>query len=127
MGVNPLPASGFIIPMPTILIANIIPAKTLSSRPAARLLEPAVSEAAHALTDQTLTFDLRHKRAMAPSFFDELIRIIAENSAPLNNQLPQIQLINIPSQPSSKFHAVCRSHRLTLTQPTPGHWIISKP
>ena len=107
--------------MPTIHISKIIPAKTLSSRPSARLLEPAVTEAAALNPDHhPLTFDLRDKLAMAPSFLDELIRIVTERY-----EATHIRLTNVPSQPTSKFHAVCRSHHLILTQPEPGIWIIS--
>ena len=84
-------------------------------------------EAALVSSDPKLTFDLQDKLAMAPSFFDELIRIVAEKSNPMKNGVLRIELVNVPSQASSKFHAVCRSHRLTLTQPAPGHWIIARP
>ena len=113
--------------MPTIYPVNIISTKALSSRPSARLLEPAVMDAARASDDQELTFDLRDKLAMAPSFFDELIRIVLEQSQPSEGPVPRIELLNVPSKASSKFHAVCRSHRLSLSDPTPGHWIISRP
>lgn len=112
--------------MPTIRPANIISTKALSSRPSARLLEPAVMDAALASDDQVLTFDLRDKLAMAPSFFDELVRIVLEQSQPSEGPVPRIELLNVPSRASSKFHAVCRSHRLSLEESTPGHWIISR-
>lgn len=111
--------------MSAILISNIISTKALSSRPSARLLEPAVASATLAPDDRGLTFDLHNKLAMAPSFFDELIRIVAERSDPPGNRITRIELVNVPSIASSKFHAVCRSHRLSLTEPTPGHWVIS--
>ena len=111
--------------MATIHLANIILAKALSSRPSARLLEPAVAEAALASDDKGLTFDLHNKLAMAPSFFDELIRIVLEEFQPQRGPLLRIELLNVPSQASSKFHAVCKSHRFSLTEPAPGHWIIS--
>lgn len=111
--------------MTTIHIANIISTKALSSRPSARLLESEVADAALAPGDPTLTLDLHGKFAMAPSFFDELIRIVTEKSQPPGGRLPRIELINVPSEASSKFHAVCKSHRLSLTEPAPGHWIIA--
>ena len=111
--------------MPTILIANIIPAKALSSRPSARLLESSVMDAALDSDSQGVVLDLCGKLAMAPTFFDELIRIVAEKSNPMRNGVLRIELVNVPSQASSKFHAVCKSHRLSLSEADPGHWIIS--
>ena len=113
--------------MTTIYIANIISTKVLSSRPSARLLESAVADAPLAPDDPTLTLDLHGKFAMAPSFFDELIRIVTKKSEPQTSGLLRIELINVPSEASSKFHAVCRSHRLSLEEATPGHWIIARP
>ena len=113
--------------MATIQIADVIATKALSSRPSARLLEPAVEDAALVSDDEGLTFDLHGKLAMAPSFFDELIRIVTERPDALGNRVTRIELvlINVPSMASSKFHAVCRSHRLRLREAAPGHWIIS--
>ena len=112
--------------MSAILISNIISTKVLSSRPSARLLEPATEErAALATYNRRLTFDLRGKLAMAPSFFDELIRIVLEQFQRRRGSHLRIELLNVPSEASSKFHAVCRSHRLSLTEPAPGHWIIA--
>ena len=112
--------------MTTIHIANIISTKVLSSRPSARLLEPAVAEVATLAPDhRPLTFDLRDKLAMAPSFFDELIRIVVEQSEPSEDHVSRIELVNVPSRVSSKFHAVCKSHGLSLEKAAPGHWIIS--
>ena len=112
--------------MATIHIGKVIPTKALISRPSARLLEPVVADAVLASDDQKLTFDLRDKLAMAPSFFDELIRIVLEQSQPSEGPALRIELLNVPSEASSKFHAVCKSHRLSLEEPAHGHWIISK-
>ena len=111
--------------MTTIHIANIISTKALSSRPSARLLEPAVADAVLSSDRLELAFDLRDKLAMAPSFFDELIRIVVEQSEPSDDPVSRIELVNVPSRVSSKFHAVCRSHGLSLEKAAPGHWIIS--
>ncbi len=113
--------------MATIHIANIIFAKALSSRPSARLLQPAVEDVTLASDDPGLTFDLRDKLAMAPSFFDELIRIVFEQPQPSEGPVPRIELLNVPSKASSKFHAVCRSHHLMLSEAEKGHWIIARP
>ena len=113
--------------MAIIHIGSVISTKALSSRPSARLLDPEVADAAPTLGDLELTFDLRDKLAMAPAFFDELIRIVAEKSDSPENGVPRIELINVPSRASSKFHAVCRSHGLSLKEAAPGHWIISRP
>ena len=118
-----IPASGRL--MVTIHIGKVILTKALSSRPSARLLEQAVSDAALSSDSPELAFDLCGKLAMAPTFFDELIRIVREQSQPPGDPLPRIELVNVPSTASSKFHAVCRSHHLTLNEPSPGHWIIS--
>ena len=113
--------------MVTIHIGKVIPTKALSSRPSAKLLEQAVSDAALSSHSSELAFDLCDKLAMAPSFFDELIRIVLEQqSDSLEGPVPQIELLNVPSRASSKFHAVCKSHRLSLEESTPGHWVISR-
>ena len=111
--------------MTTIHIARVISTKALSSRPSARLLESVVADAALSSDSPDLTFDLHGKLAMAPTFFDELIRMVVEQWKLSKIGIPTVELINVPSEASSKFHAVCKSHRLTLTQPAPGHWIIS--
>ena len=113
--------------MVAIPIRSVILTKALSSRSSARLLEPAVAEAALVPGDLKLVFDLLDKLAMAPTFFDELIRIVVEQSEPLKSGVPQIELLNVPSRASSKFHAVCGSHGLSLEEATTGRWIISRP
>ncbi len=113
--------------MVAIPIRSVILTKALSSRPSARLLEPAVAEAALSSGDLNLVFDLLDKLAMAPSFLDELIRIVVEQREPPESGVPRIELLNVPSRASPKFHAVCGSHGLALEEAAPGRWVISRP
>ena len=86
-----------------------------------------MSDAAFSSDGSELAFDLRDKLAMAPSFFDELIRIVLEQSQPSEGPVSRFELVNVPSTASSKFHAVCRSHSLKLREAECGRWIISGP
>ena len=119
------PVSGRL--MATIHMGKVISSKALSSRLSARLLEAAVGEVALSSDFPKLAFDLWGKLAMAPTFLDGLIRIVLEQPQLSEGSAPRIELVNVPSTASSKFHAVCRSHRLSLREAAPGHWIISRP
>jgi len=102
-----------------------LPKRVLAARETARSIEGAIrQELAGCAT--SLRVDLHGIRSMAPSFFDELIRIIEESVIAEGRTVPDITIANPHRRLSPAFQAVCRAHMLEISESTEGDWLITQ-
>lgn len=101
-----------------------LPKTVLAARETARSIEGEIrQELARCATH--LYFDLDGIRSMAPSFFDELIRIVEESAFAEGRSVPDITIANPHRRLSPAFQAVCRAHRLEMSENAESDWLIT--
>jgi hypothetical protein len=101
-----------------------LPQTVLAARETARSIEDAIrQELAGRAT--VLRVNLDGIRSMAPSFFDELIRIIEESVMADGRTVPDITIANPHRRLSAAFQAVCRAHKLKISESSEGDWLIT--
>lgn len=108
--------------MEPIKIQKIIEGPMLITRARARKLQPSLDVVAS--EDARISLDFDGIAGMAPSFFDELLRAIDEISEPSQEQ-PTLIIHNPPTQASSKFQAVARSHSRMIQVNEDGDWLLA--
>lgn len=116
--------------MHTIRICDILPEKVLVSRESARLLDQPVRAALAAVNDalagESVALDFAEVGGVAPSFLDELIRVLETALGQENGTTPlRIIILNPPTRLSSKFEAVARGHALRAIAQPDGSWLLS--
>ena len=100
---------------------NTVQRRALSSRDTARSISPVVKDI---MEDGKITIDFAQMAVVAPSFFDEFLRVIRDSSQ--TNRLV-IDLTNTSDHQFTRFRAVCRAHGLATENIGPNHWRITKP
>lgn len=108
--------------MAAIRIRDVIKRDVLVTRESARSLKPDLM--ATFGSDAGLELDFADVQGMTTSFFDELLRVLAE-SAPAGSEL-HVEMLNPPAELSSKFEAVARGHELDLTRSGKGSWLVRR-
>ena len=101
--------------------------RVLSSRDTARSLVPEIINLlSEADSDENLTVDLVDVATVAPSFFDEFLHVVKNNTPADHLGTTLLDMVNTPEQQAVRFRAVCRVHGLNMVEVGPDHWRISK-
>ena len=101
--------------------------RVLSSRDTARSMAPEIINLlSEADSDENLTVDLVDVATVAPSFFDEFLHVVKNNTPADHLGTTLLDMVNTPEQQAVRFRAVCRVHGLNMVEVGPDHWRISK-
>ena len=71
-----------------------------------------------------LTIDFAGVDALAPSFVDELLKVLRFTLKDTGRGKFQVSFTNMPTSLSSKFAAIARAYDLKITEVSPGSWLI---
>jgi len=96
--------------------------RALVTRESAELLRDFMVEASEGKGKVTL--DLKGIEAITPSFIDQVLLIVEESLSRGSNGF-EILVLNPPTRLSSRFAAIGRAHRVSLTEDAMGNWLIS--
>lgn len=112
-----------------VRVHDILQRPVLISREAARALENplAIAVASTGSTNESLpvavVLDFNGISGVAPSFVDEMIKILEELLAPGPGTRPlRLTIANVPTRLSSKFSAIARGHSLSIEARPDGSW-----
>ena len=102
--------------------------RVLSSRDTARSMAPEIRNLllSEADSEENLTVDLTDVATVTPSFFDELLHVVKNNTPADHLGTTLFDMVNTPEQQAVRFRAVCRVHGLNMVEVGPDHWRISK-
>ena len=101
--------------------------RVLSSRDTARSMAPEIrSLLSQADTEENLTVDLVDVATVAPSFFDEFLHVVKDNTPANHLSATLLDMVNTPEQQAVRFRAVCKVHGLNMVEVGPDHWRITK-
>ncbi len=118
--------------MTTLYVCEFLTDPILVTREAARVLEEPLRSAMQEKMENgntgdtaAVTIDFKDVAGVAPSFMDELLQIF-ESHLDSKNDEPGRSLIiaNPPTRISSKFEAIARGHRITITSVDDGSWFL---
>lgn len=119
---------------PAIRVRDILERPVLISRETARVLEGPLAAAmtpsvdANASTPVAVVIDFEGISGVAPSFVDEMIKILEERLAPGPGGRPlRLTITNVPTRLSSKFAAIARGHSLSIEAFPDGSWELRSP
>ena len=73
-----------------------------------------------------LTVDLMEMATVTPSFFDEFLHVVKNNTPANHLSTTLFDMVNTPEQQAVRFRAVCRVHGLNMVEVGPDHWRISR-
>ena len=92
--------------MTTVNIHALLPKNVLISRSSARSISDAINLE---LRRANGTYEINFKdiRALAPSFFDELLSVVEDGHEQASKPMGPLTITHPPSELSPKFHAVC--------------------
>ncbi|MFP6653509.1 MAG: hypothetical protein VCA17_14995 [Dehalococcoidia bacterium] len=92
--------------MTTVNIHALLPKNVLTSRSSARSISDAINLE---LRRANSTYEINFKdiRALAPSFFDELLSVVEDGHEQASKPMSPLTITHPPSELSPKFHAVC--------------------
>ena len=92
--------------MTTVNIDALLPKNVLTSRSSARSISDAINLE---LRRANSTYEINFKdiRALAPSFFDELLSVVEDGHEQASKPMSPLTITHPPSELSPKFHAVC--------------------
>lgn len=118
--------------MTTLKIQDVLPDRILIGRDSARLLSSELS-AALARQDESetgslcsLTLDFAGVEGVAPSFMDELLRVLEECVRERGSERVHCLIIaNPPMRLSLKFSAIARSHAMSIEAMSDGSWVLN--
>jgi hypothetical protein len=110
-------------------VTDILKQPVLVSREAAHKLRPAIAatlapaETPNDPATAVVTLDFTGVCGVAPSFADELVRIVEDL---FKQKSPRSVLLltfkNVPMRLSSKFAAIARGHELVIEETSPTTW-----
>lgn len=106
-------------------VHNILKRPVLISREAARTLQAPLATAvtANGSSAAGVVLDFAGISGVAPSFVDEMIKILEELLAPGPAKPPlRLTITNVPMRLSSKFSAIARGHSLSIEASPDGSW-----
>ena len=117
----------------SLRVHDILKERILISRESARRLEDAIRAIvadSRPSPDQhmevSLIADFEGVEGIAPSFMDELLRVIDSLFAGIGEQcVLQLIIAHPPTRLSSKFEAIARSHAMTILQLSDGSWQLT--
>lgn len=107
--------------MAAILVKAIVPDRILVSRESARLLERAIREQLQAGTGE-IVVDFSEVAGIAPSFMDELIRVVEQIIEEHEGRQFVLRADNTPTRLSSKFEAIARGHGMSIQAVNGNSW-----
>ena len=92
--------------MTTVNIHALLPKNVLTFRSSARSISDAINLE---LRRANSTYEINFKdiRALAPSFFDELLSVVEDGHEQASKPMSPLTITHPPSELSPKFHAVC--------------------
>lgn len=116
-------------PVVIVRVRDILDGPVLISRESARTLEGPLSQAVTASGGGTasppaaVTLDFDGISGVAPSFVDEMIKILEELLVPVSATRPlRLTITRVPTRLSSKFSAIARGHSLSIETLPDGSW-----
>ena len=92
--------------MTTVNIHALLPKNVLTSRSSARSISDAINLELRRAND-TYEINFKDIRALAPSFFDELLSVVEDGHEQASKPMSPLTITHPPSELSPKFHAVC--------------------
>ena len=92
--------------MTTVNIDALLPKNVLTSRSSARSISDAINLELRRAND-TYEINFKDIRALAPSFFDELLSVVEDGHEQASKPMSPLTITHPPSELSPKFHAVC--------------------
>ena len=107
--------------MSELNIYDLLGKKVLVTRSSARMLSDALAEWAQP-GDEAAGFNLDRVMGITPSFFDEMLRMVEETG----KSYRRVTIANPPTELSSKFQAVARSHGLVVSESEGGSWLLER-
>jgi len=108
-----------------IRVHDVLQRPVLISREAARTLQDPLAAAvtAEGSPAVAVVLDFAGISGVAPSFVDEMIKILEEVLAPGPATRPlRLTITNVPTRLSSKFSAIARGHCLSIEAFPDGSW-----
>ena len=108
--------------MSNIKVFDLAAKHVLVTRATARSLEVYLAEALRT-SPREITLDFSEVEGFAPSFLDEVMSILDENSVP-ESPLAKVVLVAPPTRLSSKFVAIARSHGRLALEERNGAWTM---
>ena len=119
-----IPGLGF-QSMATINILQLLGKRMLVARGSARSIE---TDLASSLTEGQgeLTLSLSGITGLAPSFFDEILKILEEAADAADGRKLLVRIESSPSHISAPFAAIGRAHGLSMEETDTGDWVIAR-
>ena len=110
--------------MGSLKIFDLVGTRVLVTRSSARKLAPDLADVLVGGSGE-ITLDFAGIDGLTPSFLDEILSVLEESVLASGGGRLRVQVMNSPTQLSSKFAAVGRSHGLVAKESESGTWIIS--
>ena len=111
--------------MGSLNIFEILGKRVLVTRSSARQLAPDLADALVG-GDGEVTLDFVGVDGITPSFLDEILLVLEEAVPSAGVNRLRVEVMNSPTQLSSKFAAVSRGHGLVAKEMGDQTWIIEK-
>ena len=109
--------------MSTIRLNSIFSQRALVTRASAHKVEPAIRDAA----DAVIEVDFEGIEAIAPSFVDELLKILLTGRQPRVSPIQEVVFSNVPTELSLKFSRIASSYGRSIDQEPDGSWTFFLP
>ena len=110
--------------MGSLKMYDLVGKRVLVTRSSARKLAPYLADALVGGGGE-VTLDFAGIDGLTPSFLDEILLVLEESVLASGGSRLRVEVLNSPTQLSSKFAAVGRGHGLVAKESESGTWIIS--